>query len=121
MARILANENFPLSSVRLLREAGHDVISVTETCPGEKDASVLELASEQKRILITFDRDYGELIYLRSLPCPSALILLRFDPMTPDEPAALVADLLATDLQGIIGCFIVLGRDHFRKRPLPNL
>ncbi len=117
MARILANENFPLGSVRLLRHAGHDVLSITETSPGVKDVSVLELAFSQQRILITFDRDYGELIYLRNLPCPSAIILLRFDPVNPDEPGTIVSELLTQD---IIGYFIVLGRDYVRKRPLPR-
>ncbi|MCM2357796.1 MAG: DUF5615 family PIN-like protein [Geobacteraceae bacterium] len=120
MAGILANENFPLRSVSVLRRAGHDVLSITETCLGAKDASVLELASTQQRILLTFDRDYGELVYLRRLPCPSAIILLRFDPATPEEAGTTVAELLASDDKEIIGYFIVLGRDYIRKRPLPQ-
>lgn len=120
MAQILANENFPLVSVSVLRHAGHDVLSITETSPGASDASVLESAFSEQRILITFDRDYGELVYLRRLPCPSAIILLRFDPATPEEAGAMVSELLTADAQEIIGYFVVLGRDYIRKRPLPR-
>lgn len=120
MARILANENFPLASVNVLRRAGHDVLSVTETSPGSSDSSILELAFSQQRILVTFDRDYGELVYLRNLPCPSAIILLRFDPATPEDAGEMVSALLSTETREIIGHYVVLGREYLRRRPLPR-
>jgi predicted nuclease of predicted toxin-antitoxin system len=58
--RFLANENFPLVSVRRLREAHHDVLSVGESMPGIKDEEVLALAALEGRVLLTFDRDYGK-------------------------------------------------------------
>ncbi|HEX9023427.1 MAG TPA: DUF5615 family PIN-like protein [Geobacteraceae bacterium] len=119
MAMILANENFPLASVRLLRDAGHDVIAITETLQGITDTTVLDMASRQGRILLTFDRDYGELVFLRNLPCPPAIVLLRFDPITPDEAGIMITALLSSNLEQIIGRFIVLDRDHIRARPLP--
>lgn len=61
--RFLANENFPLPSVRLLRSAGHDVLSITEESPGISDDRILTRAVAEERIILTFDRDYGELIY----------------------------------------------------------
>lgn len=61
--RFLANENFPLPSVRLLRSAGHDVLSITEESPGISDDRILARAVAEERIILTFDRDYGELIY----------------------------------------------------------
>ena len=55
--RFLANENFPLPSVRLLREAGHDVVSISEETPGITDSQVLSRAVSEQRIILTFDRD----------------------------------------------------------------
>ena len=58
----LANENFPLLSIHQLRNAHHDVASVIEDTPGAKDHEVLTRAQKEKRIVLTFDRDYGELL-----------------------------------------------------------
>lgn len=63
--RLLANENFPTSSVDLLRRAQHDVSSIAEESPGIKDDAVLARAVQQERLILTFDRDYGELIFRR--------------------------------------------------------
>ena len=68
--RFLANENFPLVSVSLLRNAGHDVAAVIEESPGAKDSEVLARAAQEERVVLTFDRDYGSLIYRLGLPAP---------------------------------------------------
>ena len=60
--RFLANENFPLQSLRILRQADQKVASVTEDSPGIEDAEVLARAADEQRVILTFDRDYGELI-----------------------------------------------------------
>lgn len=92
--RFLANENFPLTSVKYLRNIGYDITSITETARGSKDQEVLTWAREQKRIILTFDRDYGELIYRYKLPAPAGVIYLRFIPNTPLQPAEYILHLL---------------------------
>jgi uncharacterized protein with PIN domain len=54
MVRFLANENFPLPSVRLLRQAGYDVASMTEDSPGMEDPEVLTRATDEQRVILTF-------------------------------------------------------------------
>jgi predicted nuclease of predicted toxin-antitoxin system len=61
--RLLANENFPITSVKLLSEAGIDIVSISLLSPGSSDAAVMKMASSENRTIITFDRDYGELIF----------------------------------------------------------
>lgn len=118
--KLLANENIPLETVYRLRAMGHDVLSTTETSCGIDDAAVLAIAHDQQRILLTFDRDYGELIYVKRLPNPAGLIYLRIAPSNPAEPANLVAALL-NDPNGLVaGSFLVLDREGFRRRPLPE-
>jgi predicted nuclease of predicted toxin-antitoxin system len=68
--RFLADENFPLDSVRLLRSRGHDALAAAESLSGSRDEQILALAARDGRVLLTFDRDYGELIYRRGLPVP---------------------------------------------------
>ncbi len=80
--RFLANENFPRASIRRLREAGYDVEAVQEKEPGAKDPAVLDYAARENLVLLTFDRDYGELIYRRHLPSPRGVLYLRLIPLT---------------------------------------
>ncbi len=60
--KLLANENFPKASVLLLRSLGYDITSIGEDNPSISDQSVMEIATAEERIILTFDRDYGELI-----------------------------------------------------------
>lgn len=118
--RLLANENIPIAAVLALRDAGYDVTSLSETAPGIADEKALALAREQGRILVTFDRDYGNLVYGRGLPSPPGVVYLRFTPRTPTEPAEIVQALLAQGATAVEGYFLVVERDSFRRRPLPK-
>jgi predicted nuclease of predicted toxin-antitoxin system len=118
--KILANENIPLGLVRLLREVGHDVVSISECSPGISDTDVLNIARREVRVLLTFDRDYGELIYLKHLPCPASVMYLRFVPSSPDDAFTFIAPLLRDADESITGYFVVVDKDSYRKRPLPK-
>ncbi len=117
--RFLANENIPAASVQLLRQSGHDVLYAVEHFPSLDDAVILHRAHEEQRLLITFDRDYGELVFKRRLPAPAGVFFLRFDPATPTEPAEILLRLLGLPEMEWPGHFTVLTRDQIRQRRLP--
>jgi predicted nuclease of predicted toxin-antitoxin system len=117
--QFLANENFPIASVRRLRQAGHDVAAIVEDSPGAKDPQVLARAAHKGRIALTFDRDYGELIYRRGSPAPIGMIYFRFDPLTPEEPAEHLLRLMVAGVLSLEGKFTVVERGQVRQRPLP--
>ncbi len=71
--RLLANENFPRPALLALRQAGADVEAVAELMPGATDTQVLLHAAAGARWVLTFDRDYGELVFARTVPPPPAL------------------------------------------------
>lgn len=116
--RLLLNENVPLASIRILQSQGYDAGAVAEIAPGASDPWVLQLAHRERRILVTFDRDYGELIFRRALPQPSGLIYLRFAPASPEEPAHFLQQLLQRKDLDCIGKFTVADRKQIRQRPL---
>jgi predicted nuclease of predicted toxin-antitoxin system len=118
--KFLANEDVPLVSIRRLRAAGYDVASIIEDSPGLKDESVLSRAHTEQRIILTFDRDYGELIYRRRLPTPAGVAYFRFAPSTPEEPAERFIELLGIGHITLEGQFTVVGRGWIRQRPLPH-
>ena len=118
--KLLANENIPMGMVRRLRDMGHDVLAILETSPGATDVVVLERARCEQRTLLTFDRDYGELIYLKRLPVPLSVIYLRFVPTSPEDAVQQLAPLLTDDGKQVEGYFLVMDRDSYRRRPLPG-
>ena len=67
--RFLANENIPLDSVVYLRNKHHDVLYVGVDHSGITDIEVISLAIKELRTIITFDKDYGELIFLYQRIC----------------------------------------------------
>lgn len=115
--RLLVNENIPPASVGLMREAGHDVVAVSERSPGIPDDEVMRLARDEARIIITCDRDYGELVYRRRLPAPAGVLYLRFLPASPREPADYLARLIADGIT-LEGKFTTGDREQIRQRPL---
>ena len=117
--RFLANENFPLLSVRVLRADEHDVVTILEGLAGAADDDVLARAVREERIILTFDRDYGELVFRRGQPAPPGVIYFRFNPATPDEPAQLLRQVLTTQIE-LTGQFTVLDLRRVRQRPLPR-
>jgi predicted nuclease of predicted toxin-antitoxin system len=117
--RLLANENFPAPSVRYLRDGGYDVAAVFEGRGGLIDREVLALAESEQRWIITFDRDYGDLIFARGLAAPPAVILFRMRSYRPDAPGRFVAGLLESGSE-LEGHFVVVDEAGLRKRPLPE-
>ena len=61
--RLLANENFPGPAVDALRAAGHDVLWARLDMPGADDPTILGRAQHEQRIVLTFDKDFGDLAF----------------------------------------------------------
>src|SRR4051812_23690063 len=115
--RVLADENFPRPALHALREAGWDVFSVQEECPGISDEDVIAVAAREGRILLTLDKDFGELVYRRGLPAASGVILFRITPESPQDAAAF-ALAVARSQPDLRSCFCVVTRERIRIRPL---
>lgn len=115
MTRLLLDENFPLSGAAALARAGHDVLAVAVAAPGISDREVLALARAQQRCLVTFDADFGDLLFRQGEPPPLAVIYLRLHPILADAAAALTLQALQ---QVPDGHFVVATPDGLRRRPL---
>lgn len=75
--RFLADESCDFAVVRALRGAGHDVLAVAEITPSADDEDVLQSAAEQDRILITEDKDFGQLVFANKKAF-AGVLLIRF-------------------------------------------
>lgn len=117
---LIVNENFPEPALQILRRRGVDVLSVRETMPGASDVVVLGKACETGRWLVTFDRDYGELVFARKSAPPSAILYLRQEPIPPTRPAEWILELLEHPDEAS-GHLVVIGERAVRRRLLPKV
>ena len=78
---VLLDENFPRAVASGLMAAGHDVVSIASLAPGLDDRSVLAMARTEQRCLLSFDGDFGELVFLRGAEPPSAILFFRLHPI----------------------------------------
>ncbi len=88
--RLLADENLPHEVVAALRRGGHDVAWVREQMPGSSDQRLLEKAQAEQRIVLTFDKDFGELAFHRGLPATCGVILFRIPTRSPAQTTVLI-------------------------------
>jgi predicted nuclease of predicted toxin-antitoxin system len=115
----LADENIPGRAIAFLRERGEDVVAVGEICPGKSDQEVLALAIMQERILLSFDRDHGDLVFNRGFAAPRGIVFFRLSPPDPTEIERILAILLDRGAAALDGQFTVVYADVIRQRPLP--
>lgn len=90
---LVVDESVDFGIIRILRERGYTVISVTENFSGIKDPKVLEIANEKGILLLTEDKDFGDLVYRFQLP-HKGILLIRLNNITRLKRFKLVADLL---------------------------
>ena len=117
--RLLADENFPMPSVRFLRRAGYDVASILEEASGAEDPDVLARAATEGRILLTLDRGFGELIFRYHRQDAPPVIYFRIEPAQPDELGAYVHWMLQHPRLSWERTFTVADRTTVRQRCLP--
>lgn len=117
--RLCANENLPGDCVLRLREDGHDVLWIREAAPGSSDDAVLARAREENRLLITFDKDFGELVFRRGTKASQGVVLFRIAQPSAATVAARVAAILASR-DDWSGNFSVVEESAVRMRPMPE-
>jgi predicted nuclease of predicted toxin-antitoxin system len=117
--RILANENIAGTVIRMLREHGHDMLSAKESMRSEPDEAVLARAQAETRLVVTQDKDFGELAFRWGLEASCGVILFRLSGSTPEQDNQRMIEVIEgrTDWAGQ---FAVVTDDRIRFRPLPK-
>jgi predicted nuclease of predicted toxin-antitoxin system len=117
--RCLADENVPRPLVSGLIAAGHDVTRVLAEDPERDDDQVLARARREGRVLLTFDRDFGDLVFRGRRPSPPGIIYLRDRASSPLDLAERLILLFERPDLDIAASFITVTNDDIRRRPLP--
>ena len=118
--RLCANENISEDCVVKLRQNGHDVLWIRESAPGSPDAEVLARAQRENRLVITFDKDFGQLVFQQGAQGSHGVILFRISQFSSALAAERVCSALALR-DDWRGHFSVVDDFGIRMRLLPKI
>ena len=112
---LYADESVDRSIVERLRMEGHQVDYVAELSPGILDDEVLQQANDRGVVLITADKDFGELVFRRRL-AHSGIVLLRLGGQAREARCDIVARDVRDHVSELPGAFTVVTPDTLRIR-----
>jgi predicted nuclease of predicted toxin-antitoxin system len=111
----LADECVDQQIVERLRQDGHHVAYVPEMVPGISDDAVLQGANEKQALLLTADKDFGELIF-RQGKMAAGVVLIRLAGLSPTTKAEIVAQAILEHGGALFGSFCVIAPGSLRIR-----
>ncbi len=113
--RFVADEGLDNPIVELLRNNSYEVFYIKEEHPGIADEEVLKIANQRNAVLITTDKDFGELVY-RLKQIHNGIILIRLSGMKSAEKAKIVTDAIIEHEKELEGAFTVINKTHIKIR-----
>ena len=116
---LLADESVDRPIVERLRQEGYDVVYVAELAPSISDDDVLQQANERSALLLTSDKDFGDLVF-RQRRVHVGVVLLRLDGLPNAAKAEVVAEVFRDRAAQLPGAFIVVSPGNVRIRQNPG-
>lgn len=105
--RLVADENCDFSVVIDLRLAGYDVVSIAEKMPGADDDAVIDFARSERRLLVTEDKDFGQLVFAAAKQ-NSGVVLIRYPASARSPLTAALLKFLSDSGESLYNRFAVL-------------
>lgn len=115
---LLIDESVDRQVVEMLREDGHNVVYISELDPGIPDETVLSIANNRGALLVTADKDFGELVFRRQ-QLNAGVLLIRLAGLPPQSKAEVVTAAVRDHSDELPGAFSVLSRGMIRIRNQP--
>lgn len=117
--RFLADESCDFAVVRALRAEDYDVLTISEVSHRSDDRELIELASREKRILLTEDKDFGWLVYVNRAKS-AGVILIRFPGNVRQTLGQSITQIVRKQGEQLIGAFVVMQPGHVRISRQPD-
>ena len=112
---LLADESIGKSIVETLRQNGHNVLYISEFAPSIEDKAVLHQANLNRALLLTEDKDFGELVFRQGL-VHMGVVLIRLSGLSLPAKAASVSTVLASYEDELLEAFSVISPGRVRIR-----
>lgn len=116
--RLVADESVDFGIIEALRKKSFDVISISENNSGINDTEVIEIANTHKCLLITEDKDFGELTYRLKLN-HNGILLIRLSDLTREDRIILASEIIEKYAHNFFNCFSVLTKQGLRIKSKP--
>jgi predicted nuclease of predicted toxin-antitoxin system len=113
--RFMVDESTGAAVVEYLRRNGHDALAVAEAMPQADDQDIIARAASEERVLITNDKDFGELVF-RSGWAHHGVLLLRLHDESPSSRLNVIKSVLEHYADRLTGQFVVAAEDSVRVR-----
>ncbi len=115
--KFLADAQISVEMVEMIRSLGHDCADAAAIPPRMPDLEVLERAAEQGRVIITSDKDFGELVFVSRVKCPG-VILIRVALANEADRVEFVQKAFPIAVDRLPGSFITIALSGVRVRPI---
>jgi predicted nuclease of predicted toxin-antitoxin system len=112
---LLADESVDQPVVDRLREDGHEVFSIAEMEPSISDEAVLAIANQRGAVLLTADKDFGELVF-RQGRVSAGVLLMRLAGLSPATKATMVSAVIREHTSELSHAFTVVSPGMIRIR-----
>jgi predicted nuclease of predicted toxin-antitoxin system len=114
--RLLAYENFPLKTFQLFKDNGYDIEHIRFIKPSSPDTFVMEYAISQNQIVLTFDSDFGTLVFQKGYK-PLGIVFYRLTEFDFTKPFQIFINIIEN---GFIleNNFTVIEQEGIRQRPI---
>ncbi len=112
---LVADEGVDWPIVKRMRDGHHEVVYIAELAPSIDDAWILSYANEKGALLLTADKDFGELVY-RQGKITTGVLLIRLGGLSPEAKADVVAAAIDKFSEELLGSFAVIAPGSLRIR-----
>jgi predicted nuclease of predicted toxin-antitoxin system len=112
--KLLVDESVDRPIVERLRQDGHDVLYVAELESGISDTEVLQRANELSALLVTLDKDFGELVFQQSLSTSFGVVLIRLSGLSAERKAEIVSEAFYRHARDFLRSFSVITSGRVR-------
>lgn len=113
-----ADAHVSVEMVAMIRDLGHDCMEASAIPPRMLDVDVLRAAASDARVVVTADKDFGELVFAYGIPCPG-VVLVRVALADEKDRVAHVRSVWPTVLSRLPGSFVTITTSGVRARPMP--
>lgn len=103
-----------------IADQGHDVVAVRDVDPAMPDEAILELARQQRRVIVTMDTDFGEMVFGEG-SATEGIVLLRTDDAASAEKARILSVIIRGHAGELVGAFTVFARGRVRIHRLKDV